>query len=249
MAKVPKIASQKHTCANCGNHFQGKFCNACGQSADEGRISYKSILDDLQYGFLHINYHGLYTAKNLLLNPGHFIRGYLAGKRIHASKPLSFVLVLSSLYLLVTHFAGLDTNAHAGEAENETNRVQLWLLTHYSLSALISIPLYAVATFLVFYRYKYNFVEHLAVNAFLASQRTLIQFISLPILYFFNQKETLFIYQLLVLGIELLFFVWSIQQFLGPENRVKIILKSLLSYTLTVLLALGIIKIMTLILH
>lgn len=42
-------------CKNCGNEFEGHFCNNCGQKATVKRLTYKSLADNLMHGFLHVD--------------------------------------------------------------------------------------------------------------------------------------------------------------------------------------------------
>ena len=36
-------AVERHTCANCGQSYEGDYCPVCGQKNDVGRVSWKSI--------------------------------------------------------------------------------------------------------------------------------------------------------------------------------------------------------------
>lgn len=36
-------AVERHTCANCGQSYEGDYCPVCGQKNDVGRVSWKSV--------------------------------------------------------------------------------------------------------------------------------------------------------------------------------------------------------------
>ena len=40
-------AVEPHTCANCGRSYEGDFCPVCGQKNDVGRVSWKSVGQEL----------------------------------------------------------------------------------------------------------------------------------------------------------------------------------------------------------
>ncbi|MCR4570475.1 MAG: hypothetical protein K5661_08850, partial [Bacteroidales bacterium] len=38
---------EQHVCVNCGRSYEGDFCPICGQKNDEGRVSWKSVGQEL----------------------------------------------------------------------------------------------------------------------------------------------------------------------------------------------------------
>lgn len=87
-------------CLNCNNVLNDNFCSKCGQSARTSRVNAKHLVEELQYGLLHINKGLLYTTKELLLRPGLTIKNYLAGKRVKYTKPLlSGELFIASYFI------------------------------------------------------------------------------------------------------------------------------------------------------
>ena len=69
-------------CKNCDQHFEGHYCNNCGQSASVKRINVFNVGSIFLHGFFHIDKGFFYTIKELSIHPGKMLREYVAGKRI-----------------------------------------------------------------------------------------------------------------------------------------------------------------------
>lgn len=44
------------TCLNCGKAVENKYCSACGQRSDTGRLSWKNLWEDIVRGLLQLDY-------------------------------------------------------------------------------------------------------------------------------------------------------------------------------------------------
>lgn len=97
------------TCKNCGNHFSGKFCNACGEKVYTEKD--KKVLHLFEEGFHFItHFEGKFftTLKAVFTRPGKLSSDYCDGLRKKYFKPLSFFLMLVILYLIFPVFEGLN---------------------------------------------------------------------------------------------------------------------------------------------
>ncbi len=96
-------------CKNCGNHFTGKYCNACGEKAyneyDKHILHY---FEDAVHFITHFEGTFLTTLKTLFTKPGKLSEDYCAGIRKKYFRPLPFFLMLVVLYLLFPAFEGLN---------------------------------------------------------------------------------------------------------------------------------------------
>jgi Protein of unknown function (DUF3667) len=185
----------KH-CQNCNSDLNGNFCSHCGQSSYTHRINFHFLWHDIQHGLLHVDKGIFYSIKELFTRPGHSIREFLEGKRVKHFKPISLVLILAGVYGLLSHY--FDINMLSGnfnmkgsgqkfnEFKTTFNQVSEWISQHYSIVALLQIPLYSIGTYLCFKKIGYNFIEHLVINAFIAAQKLTIHIVALPFYYFFN---------------------------------------------------------------
>lgn len=229
------------TCKNCGHTFKGKYCNNCGQSADTHRLTYKSIWKDIRYGIFHFNDKVVFTTRQLCYRPGYAIRDYLDGKRLNYFQPISFVIIVASAYALLGHIFHIHIITDNGDANSifarlgfeETND---WIFNHYSWIALLTVPLFAISTFLVFRNHGYNFAEHLALNSFLTAQRFLFLIISLPIMHLLNDTTYFRAYTGINLFLEFLLMYWGFTQLFPNLSKTKTFY--LLAFAFSIMLAL-----------
>lgn len=222
------------TCKNCDNTFTGKFCNNCGQSAATHKINLHFLWHDIQHGLFHFEGGILYSAKELFTRPGHSIREFLEGKHVKHIKPLSLLVIVATVYGLLYHSLHINpmtefkTNTSQAERAG-LERVNDWLATHFSWAMLFTLPFYALASFLAFKKQKYNFVEHLVLNAFIASQKMINHIVTLPVLYVCIGSP----YFKVVIGaltvVDIILLGWTYAQFFNALNKAKSILLTLLT--------------------
>lgn len=93
-------------CINCGAEVSTGFCPYCGQEAAFKRFEVKTLFHEVTHGILHWENSILNTFKQLLFNPGNFIRNYINGKRKSFVKPFSFFLFFQSAYVVIFHWLG-----------------------------------------------------------------------------------------------------------------------------------------------
>lgn len=172
-------------CKNCDHPFEGNYCNHCGQQADLRKIDFKFIFYDLQQGLFNFDSGLLYTIKELFSRPGHSIREFLEGKRIHHFKPVSLVVILATTHAFLLHYFGRDLFAipetDGNEVVDHSIAVMNWMEAHYTLSVLAIIPFFSCASFLLFRKHGYSFSEHFIINTFISAQRLVVSIALLPI--------------------------------------------------------------------
>ena len=96
-------------CKNCGNPVNNNFCSNCGQRTTVERIKFKSLIEEFQNNTLQINRGFLFTIKELFLKPGDTILNFLSGKRKPYYKPISFLILSVTLYVLVSYLLSVDS--------------------------------------------------------------------------------------------------------------------------------------------
>ncbi len=158
-------------CKNCTQHFKGNFCPNCGQSASIEKINAKYFLHDIPHSLFHINKGFFYTLINLLKHPGKTLREYLEGKRVSHYKPFGFVIVLTTICVLL--ISGIENAInhkymllHPGYKLNFKNNL---FAKYPSILIFAMIPLLSLVTWLFLRKKKYNFWEHFLVNTYLAA--------------------------------------------------------------------------------
>jgi len=95
-------------CKNCENQFEGQFCKRCRQSARVGKLTFQNLLEELSANIFQINHGFFYTLKSLFKHPGRTIREYLNGGRKRNFKPITYVLVISTLYFILNRIFDRD---------------------------------------------------------------------------------------------------------------------------------------------
>jgi hypothetical protein len=223
------------TCKNCGNEFKGKFCNECGQESSTDRLNLHYVLHEFKNNLIHIDKVGLYSIVQLFTRPGHSIREYIEGKRIKHYKPLALVIFLSTIYGVLYHTYHIDLISESNIKIRSNSSISLfeineWLSSHYSWVIIAGIPFYSIGSYLLFRKLRYNFIEHLVLNTFIASQRLITQILLLPILLYYYRHHQTHLYSYVLSIISLVFMTWTYVQFFNSQSMANSILKSILSY-------------------
>ena len=232
------------TCKNCGNAFDGNYCNNCGQSAHTHDINFKSIMHEIQHSLLHIDKGILYTTKELFLRPGQTIREYLEGKRVQHFKPFAYIFLLSTIFALLTKLShkstflteiliGFNNGKADGNSRSDFGWVEQtvqWMSNHYAYTILFILPIFSFASYLCFYKSKYNYFQHLILNSFIAGLRTAINLIILPFTYFVTDIRTNESIDTAKTYLGVGLTIWIFYQFFNTIKPFKRILLAILTY-------------------
>ncbi len=123
------------------------------------------------------------------MRPGPAIRDFLSGKRKRYVNPISYLLLASAAYVLILHFLGLNTffeDVTLGFAEGAADKNDSQASTSMFIQALnvvsknhtygllLTLPLFALNSYLIFMREKYSYFEHLVINMYITGQQMLI---------------------------------------------------------------------------
>lgn len=173
------------SCASCGNSFQGKFCNKCGEKVLNDKD--KSVLHFFEE-FVHVLTHAdskfLKSLKLLMVKPGFLTREYLDGRRKKYASPLTMFLIANVIYLLVHGIDGLNSryvsqmkgqpySSNIVQATEKKKTERKWtdkeMEEHYNaktdkvskLLLIVLIFLFAIPVSLIFYNKKYYFFDHM----------------------------------------------------------------------------------------
>ncbi len=223
------------TCKNCGNNFEGNFCNNCGQSSKVSRIDFKFLVHEIPNSVFQLNRGFFYTIKELCVRPGSGIRDYLAGKRKRFYKPIAYLLITSALYILTAHLMGINTfiaDLFAGfmrglGVQEQSYGVEIinWILKNQTYLTLLFIPLFSLASYIAFKNYKYNYVEHFVLNLYVTGQQMLIYLI---LSFVITKDNTLIIFPI---ALSMTYNIWTYIQFFDKKHISKLI-RILLTYIL-----------------
>lgn len=222
------------TCKNCGNSFEGKYCNQCGQSAKTKRIDYEFLWEDIQHGILHYDKGIGYSLKKLFEKPGYVIEDYIEGKRVNHFRPISMVIIMATIYALIYHL--LDLNDRS-DLDASSGIILEKVFEHYYWFMVATIPIYALTTYIAFKKTGYNFYEFIIFEAFKSSQRLGVHILFLPVLYFMKNEASFNIITNLLLFIDFILIFWTNRQFFNKMSAKEVFVRSILSYIIYLIVA------------
>ncbi len=222
-------------CKNCQKEGEGDYCSHCGQRFQISPISLKAVVQDffqalnLERGFLH-------TLIELSKSPGKAIREYVAGKRIIYMSPLRYLFFMVAIGALASYFVSFDV-MFDGEVDdqqtiNSFKEAENIIKEYFSLISIISVPFYALFSWLFFLKHKQNFAKHLVVNAYVTAHNNLIFLMLLP--FYMQTDKTIYLignYGILVLST--IYIIWVYIQYFNPKYKLLAVFKALLVYLLT----------------
>jgi len=178
------------TCKNCGAALNGNFCANCGQKSEIHRVTFGHFAHEFFHAFTHTDKGILLLMKELITRPGYVAREYLDGKRKKYFNPLSFLVIISSIYAYISYKSGYfqaltdlqKGQMNMGGGRNMNGTIALLVRESFQLSvdngkviALFLTPvLLSFFSWLFFIRSKNNLSENLVLNSFLISQINIV---------------------------------------------------------------------------
>ncbi len=177
-------------CKNCAHGLEGPYCCHCGQSAGTSRIMTGEVLKDAFFSVVQVNRGFLFTVKELSLRPGKAIQDYLAGHRVNYYSPHKYLFFIGAVTSFLTSrfhsFSGEYTSAgtFGGGIDAFLNAFFQYADMYATLVNVVSIPVFALFSLLLFRRSGYNYAEHLVLNAYITAQQLLLFIGWLPLTRF-----------------------------------------------------------------
>jgi hypothetical protein len=120
----------------------------------------------------------LFNLKALFIAPQKIVTAYISGQRKGIMNPISYLILTATVYLIIEGLL-IETNDIDGRKnlpELYFGRVAysagLYIRIYFKYFWILSIIPLAISTQLLFR--KYNFIEHLAIAAFMLGQSTLV---------------------------------------------------------------------------
>ena len=231
-------------CKNCNQKFEGNFCNNCGQSSHTHAINFQYLVHELQHGFFHVDKGMLFTLKELFTRPGDSIREFIEGKRVNHFKPvISLVIILATIYGLLAHYFNIEvmdmSKINVSGNYNlfeDILKIKNWISVHYVWISLVSIPIFSLGSFIAFRKQKYNFVEHIVLNTFLAGQKLAIHITAFPIVYLIKATSYSDSLDKLLILIDFVLVVWTYKYFFNQESKLRTTWLAILSYIIYIVL-------------
>jgi hypothetical protein len=192
------------------------------------------LWQDIQQGLFNLDKGILFTLKELSTRPGYSIKEFIVGRRVQHFKPISFVLVLAGIYGFIIHYFDITSfikaipDVDTKKVVNITKIID-WISANYALSTLMLIPISSLSTYWAFKKERYNFIQHIVINAFISGFHIVLRLIFFPLIFLFDKKEGIGILTIPdIIGFAYTFWVLlQIFDYLPLKSR---ILKIIVSY-------------------
>lgn len=155
-------AVERHTCANCNHSYEGDYCPVCGQKNDVGRVSWKSVGQELIKIWGMESRSLLSSVLQLLGRPGYLIGDYISGSRQVCYSPVSMLFVMAVIVTIIVQVAGVKmVNVDAVETSAYPALAQavVWMVVHLGWGMLIFTTFLILPTWLLF-RYAPRHTRH-----------------------------------------------------------------------------------------
>ena len=117
-------AKPSHTrteCPNCGAHLYGRYCQDCGQSADDHHRSIWHLLWEAVEGFTHLDGRLAKTLPALLFHPGALARDHIEGRRQRHVPPFRLFLITLLTFMFTAELM-VGYGGHASTVKTSTAR-------------------------------------------------------------------------------------------------------------------------------
>lgn len=226
-------------CKNCNEPITGdyKYCPHCGQKTDIERLNFQQLLKDLWMAFSNTDRGILLLVRQLVYRPGKVARSYISGQRKTYFNPFSFLVIMITVALFfILKFEDTAINY----SKIETNEIELlrFSFRYFNVFILLTCPIYGFLIWLFFIGHGTNFVENLALSAYLSGQTMLYYTITIIIFIFFPSSMKILG---LIFGLLISFwYVLAVLQFYQTRSAWSII-KSILVVLITQFVSQGII--------
>jgi hypothetical protein len=192
-------------CKNCGNSFQGKFCNQCGEKVYGNKDrSVIHLFGEVFHFITHFEGKFFTTLRTIVTRPGKMALDFTNGIRRKYFKPVSFFLLIVIIYLLSNLFSGLNMSfsvylnpeyryrtlalpvvkqklrSHPLTADQLANKYNAKSPVFAKLLLFLLIPLSAMVIYLLYIRSAKYFFDHLVFSVEIMSMYLVIWWLLFP---------------------------------------------------------------------
>lgn len=229
-------------CKNCEAIVEGKFCSNCGQNAKVGKINFPNFLNEVSESIFLVNKGFFFTLINLFLRPGQSIKDFINGKRKNHYKPIAYVLILSTVYFLISRIADQNTLiedlisgffSYDSEGAAEIPSSLAWFTANYAYTTLILLPIFSLASFVSFLGHKRNLLEHIVLNAYITGQQAIFYSLFMTLETFITND----LLEIIPIVLSLSYTFWTFWVFFSEGNRVINVFRTILTYILYLILS------------
>lgn len=181
-------------CKNCQQELsdQDKYCRRCGCEVIRDRLTIRHLVREFYESFFSWETNRpIRTFVDLIRRPEVVIDGYISGVRKKYNNPFGYVaisLTLSGLFFFaILKFspealdAMMGLQSSSGNPQELGRRIQNISIEYHTLIFFALLPLFALLSWMLFYKRKYNYAEHLILNLYAYAEISNITFLIMAI--------------------------------------------------------------------
>ncbi|WP_347218157.1 DUF3667 domain-containing protein [Chryseobacterium sp.] len=214
-----------NTCLNCNQPVNTNYCGYCGQKTSTHRYSLKHFIEhDFIHGVWHVDKGILYTIKELFTRPGNSVREYIQGKRVNYFNFVTLLLLTATISSILTHYSNIDYSALVADGQKAMmTSFQEFMSSYFKIFLLLSIPFNAFFSYVWFLKSRYNYSEHLVLNAYKTSgDMVALLVLTLFTFLFKNSASVISTYFTAYTVFSLVYGIWFYFQFFSQSGYSKI---------------------------
>ena len=251
------------TCVNCGRDVDSQFCPDCGQNTTVLPITWKGVIISISSRWLGMDNRFARTFVNLSVRPTLVINEYLAGNRVKYIGPISYLIVMTALYILSFNVFGITpaefmqnaAETFGGSELNQNQDVALkqqeFMNTYLSVfSSNMRLMVASIIPFIalgltMFYRRTRNYLENFLLVSYLSSHLLWVSILMIGLSSVFG-----FGFYYMTMLITICYYVWVIGSLNRTNNVFWTYLKALISWIVSYIffvLAMSILAVVTVI--
>jgi hypothetical protein len=176
-------------CKTCNNPYENtaQYCSNCGAKIVDDRLSLKGTWEEFIGPFFSWDNNFWRTFFGLFKNPKDVLEAYISGARKKYFHPFSYIILYATIAVFFYKFFPMEIIMDYSEGYTKTNpsskapKIDMkayteTLMSYYNFFVLLLIPIFALASYIIFMKKGHNFFEHLVFNSYLQSN---LGFISL----------------------------------------------------------------------
>jgi len=224
------------TCINCQTPITSDYCPNCGQKKDVRPVSWRGLFDEFNAMWWGIDNKLIRTVWGLIVRPATVINAYLDGNRVRYIGPLSYLIVMSAVYILTFEFTGVSPKEFIQMSSEQfqappTEVNQKAFIEDYMQSISDNMRLMAGALIpflalgmLIFYR-KHNYLQNFLIATYATSQLLWLSVLSV-IIY----ATTGWGIQIYLSIPSLIYMIWIFGKLNPQKNRIWTWLKAFFAW-------------------
>ena len=193
---------EEHHCPCCGHHYHGNYCPRCSQQAGLGRITWRSVRDDVMDLWGMGSRSMSLSVWQLLYRPGYFISDYINGKRQLSFPPVKMLFILAMIYANVFYWFFPDVLDLPLEEQGAVG-YKLWIREHYNWAMLTMSAIAIFPTWLIFRKSPRNshhtIPEGFFIQVFFQTLTIVLSLLTIP-LDFIESYLSIVAYALLIMA-------------------------------------------------